>query len=579
MKNKIIIGTGILILGIVGACKDTFLEQKPYGAVNEGTLSANLTGAETLLIAAYSNLDGFSSWDNGTPWGSAASNWVFGSIKGGDAYKGSEANDQPDITPIERHEDNLTNPYMESKWNTYYDGIARANQAIRTLKALTKIAEAVRTTKLAEARFLRGIYHYELYKVFKNVPYIDETVTEFRIPNDKDIMANIQADLQFAAQNLPLKQSEPGRATKGAAQSFLGITYMWQNKFAEAKTQFDAVIASGVYKLNPRYSDNFDPASNNSAESILEVQQAVNVGTDDNGNNGDVLNFPYSAGPGGCCGFHQPSQNLVNAFRVDANGLPLIDTYNNTDVKNDFGVSASASFTPETAPLDPRLDWTVGRRGIPYLDWGLHGGIAWQRDPQYAGPYSPKKNVYYKSQEGTLTSASGWTKGFNANNVKLLRYADLLLLAAEAEIEAGTLEKAREYVNMVRKRASNPDGFVKAYKDDAKPEAGFSDKPAANYLIGLYTTAWTDKAMARNAVRFERRVELGTEGHRFFDLVRWGIADTELNNYLTAESKKRTYLAGAKFTKGKSEFRPIPQRAIVRSSIEGKPTLKQNPGY
>ncbi|GAA4414285.1 RagB/SusD family nutrient uptake outer membrane protein [Nibrella viscosa] len=579
MNKKIIIGTAILTIGLVGACKDSFLEQKPYGAVNEGTLSANLTGADALLIAAYSNLDGFSSWDNGNPWGSAASNWTFGSISGGDAYKGSEANDQPDIVPIERHEINSANPYIESKWNTYYDGIARCNQAIKAYKSLTNAPEAIKNIRLGEARFLRGLYHLELYKVFKMVPYIDETITEFRVPNDKDIMPQIQADFQFAVQQLPLKQPEPGRITKGAAQSFLGITYLWQNKFAEAKPLFDAVIASNVYKLNAKYGDNFDPAFNNSAESILEVQQAVNIGTDDQGNNGDVLNFPYSAGPGGCCGFHQPSQNLVNAFRVDARGLPLLDTYNNTDVKNDQGLRATDPFTPDTAPLDPRLDWTVGRRGIPYLDWGLHGGTAWQRDPAYAGPYSPKKNVYYKAQEGTLTSASGWTKGFNANNVKLLRYADLLLLAAEVEVEVGSLEKAREYVNMVRKRASNPDGFVKAYKDDAKPETGFSDKPAANYQVGLYTTAWTDKNLARNAVRYERRIELGMEGHRFFDLVRWGIADVELNKYLTEEAKKRTYLSGARFTKGKNEFRPIPQRAITRSSINGQPTLKQNPGY
>lgn len=579
MNKTLTFGIGALLLGVGVACSDKFLEQKPYGAVNEGTLSANLTGADALLIAAYSSMDGFSSWDNGSPWGSAASNWVYGSIKGGDAYKGSEANDQPDIVPLERHEENANNPYPEAKWNSYYDGISRANQAIKSLKGLTNVPEAARNAKFGEARFLRGLYHFELYKVFKMVPYIDESLTEFRIPNDKDILSNIQADLQFAAQNLPVTQSEPGRATKGAAQAFLGLTYLWQNKFAEAKQQFDAVIASGRYKLNAKYQDNFDPAIQNSAEGILEVQQAVNVGTDDHGNQGDILNFPYGAGPGGCCGFHQPSQNLVNAFRTNANGLPLITTFNDVDVKNDQGLKSTDPFTPDATTLDPRLDWTVGRRGIPYLDWGIHGGTAWQRDPAYAGPYSPKKNVYYKSQEGTLTSASGWTKGYNTNNVKLMRYADLLLLAAEAEVEAGSLEKARDYVNMVRKRAANPEGMVKVYKDNAKPETGFGTALAANYSVKEYATAWTDKAVAREAVRFERRIELGMEGQRFFDLVRWGVADAVLNKYLTEEAKKRTYLSGAKFTKGKSEFRPIPARAIVRSSIDGKPTLNQNAGY
>jgi starch-binding outer membrane protein, SusD/RagB family len=578
MKNKIIIGTGLLVLGVISSCKDSFLEQKPYGAVTQGTLSATLTGADALLIASYSVMDGFSGWGNGTPWGSAASNWTYGSISGGDAYKGSEANDQPDITPIERHETNANNPYIEAKWNTYYDGISRANQAIKAFKALTTGSETTKAIRIAEARFLRGYYHYELKRVFNMVPYVDDAVTEFRIPNDKDIWPQIQADLQAAATGLPVTQTEAGRATKGAAQGILGLTYMWQGKYAEAKTQFDAIIASGRYKLNAKYQDNFDPAVQNSPEGVLEVQQAVNVGTDDHSNQGDILNFPYGAGPGGCCGFHQPSQNLVNAFRVDANGLPYLTTYNDVDVKFDTPAT-NATFTPDNAALDPRLDWTAGRKGIPYLDWGLHNGVVWQRDPGYGGPYSPKKNVYYKGQEGTLTSASGWTKGYNTNNVKILRYATVLLLAAECEVEVGDLNKARAYVNQVRQRAANPDGMVKKYVNDADPTKGFSTANAANYKVGQYTASWTDKAVAREAVRFEHRIEEGMEGHRRFDLVRWGVADVVLNKYLTDEVKKRTYLTGAKFTKGKSEYLPLPASSIVRSSIDGAPTLKQNPGY
>ncbi len=579
MKNKIIAGTVLLILGVAVSCKDSFLEQKPYGAVNEGTLSATLTGSDALLIAAYSCMDGFTSWDNGSPWGSAASNWTYGNIAGGDSYKGSEANDQPDITPIERHETTPSNPYVESKWNTYYDGIARCNQTIKAFNALTTAPAAIKAIRLGEARFLRGFYHYELKKVFNMVPYIDDATTDFAVPNDKDIMANIQADLIAAAAVLPVTADAAGRATKGAAQSLLGLTYLWQNNFAEAKKQFDAVIASGRYKLTPKFQDNFDPAVQNSTESIIEVQQAVNVGTDDQSNQGDILNFPYNAGPGGCCGFHQPSQNLVNAFKVDSKGLPLLTTYNNTDIKNDQKVLPTDPFTPETAPLDSRIDWTVGRRGIPYLDWGLHGGSGWQRDPAYAGVYSPKKNVYYKSQEGTLTSASGWTKGYNTNNVKIMRYSDLLLLAAEAEVEVGSLAKAQEYVNIVRKRAANPESMVKSYVSNAEPAKGFTDKNAANYLVGLYTMPWTDKAVAREAVRFERRIELGSEGHRRFDLVRWGVADVVLNKYLAEEVRTRGYLAGAKFTKGKSEYEPIPARAITRSAKAGTATLKQNNGY
>lgn len=578
MKNTI---TTILLFGLYASllsCTDSILEQKPYGSVNETTLSASLTGADALLIAAYSNLDGFAGYSLPGVNASGASNWVLGSIPGGDAYKGAVANDNPEVSTIERHEINPSNPEIEGKWDLCYDGVARANQAIKAFKALIGVDEAVRITKIAEARFLRAFFHSELKKVYNRVPYIDEAVTEYRVANDADIWPQIQADLQFASANLPLKQTQVGRATKGAAQAYLGISYLWQKKFGEAKAQFDAVITSGNYKLNTVYHDNFNAAKNNSSESILEVQQAVNIGTDLQGNQGDIVNFPI-VGPGGCCGFHQPSQNLVNSFRTDANGLPFLSTYNDVDVKNDEKASTSQPFTPETATLDPRLDWTVGRRGIPYLDWGLHGGVAWQRDATYGGPYSPKKNVYYKSQEGTLSNASGWTRGFNANNVKLLRYADLLLLAAEAEVEVGGLEKARDYVNQVRKRAANPEGFVKQYLDNNTPAKGYSAAPAANYSVGLYTATWTDQALAREAVRFERRIELGMEGHRFFDLVRWGVADVVLNKYLVEESKKRTYLTGATFKKGTSEYRPIPTRAIVTSSINGAPTLTQNPGY
>lgn len=570
MKNKkIYVATGLLLMGSVFSCKESFLETEPYGSVNEALLSSTVKGAETLLIAAYSNLDGFSGWDRGNIWGAAASNWTFGSVAGGDAYKGSEAGDQPDVTPIELHSVDANNPYLEGKWGTYYDGISRCNSAIKTFNELKDINAALKSKRLGEARFLRAFYHYDLWKIFRNVPYIDETVGDVRVGNNADILPKIQADLKFAVDNLPVTQDETGRITKGAAQAVLANTYMWQKNYAEAKKLFDAIISSGTYALNAKYYDNFTASSRNTKESILEVQQTVNDGTTDNANNGDVLNFPYNGGPAGCCGFHQPSQNLVNAFRVDADGLPLLDTYNDKDVKSDNGVKASDPFTPETAALDPRLDWTVGRRGIPYLDWGKHPGSTWVRDQSYGGPYSPLKNVHTKDQEnkGEVVSASGWTKGYNANNLKLIRYADVLLQAAEAEVELGNLPKALEYVNMVRKRASNPDGFVMD-----------GDKPAANYKISLYKS-FPDATFARKAVRHERRIELGMEGHRFFDLVRWGVAAAEKEKYFAKEKTLRTYLVGGKFTAGKSELFPIPAKAITQSAKDGNITLKQNPGY
>jgi hypothetical protein len=390
---------------------------------------------------------------------------------------------------------------------------------------------------------------------------------DVRIGNESDALPKIQEDFLAAIGSLPVTQADAGRITKGAAQSYLGYTYLVQKDWAKAKAQFDAVIASGRYALNAKFHDNFNAETGrNTAEGVLEVQQAVNVGTDDNANNGDVLNYPYNGGPGGCCGFHQPSQSLVNSFKVDANGLPLLDTFNATDVTNDQGVKATDPFTPYTGTLDPRIDWTVGRRGIPYLDWGKHPGVSWIRDQLYGGPYTPIKNVYYKSQENTLTTVSGWTKGYNANNTKLMRYADVLLMAAEAEVELGNLTKALDYVNQIRNRAANPAGFV---MDGANP--------AANYLIKPYTS-FPDAAFARKAVRFERKLELAMEGHRFFDLVRWGVAEAEKNAYFAKEKTLRTYLNGAVFQPTDTVF-PIPQVAITLSSVGGLPTLKQNAGY
>ena len=269
----------------------------------------------------------------------------------------------------------------------------------------------------------------------------------------------------------------------------------------------------------------------------------------------------------------------MNSFQVDpTTGLPNPANYNATDVKNDQGVRSADPFIPEAGTLDARLDWTVGRRGIPYLDWGKHPGFNWIRDQSYGGPYSPIKNTYYNSQTGVRTDRAFWTSGITANNYTLIRYADVILMAAECEVEGGgSLERARALVNAVRARAADPTGFV---LDGAAP--------AANYKVGLYTTPWTSQADARAAVRFERKLELGMEGHRFFDLVRWGVAATELNRILDynggvgtpAPLNRRPYLTSANFTANKNEYFPIPQGAIDRSvGSDGVAKLKQNPGY
>jgi hypothetical protein len=166
----------------------------------------------------------------------------------------------------------------------------------------------------------------------------------------------------------------------------------------------------------------------------------MNTGSTQNANYFDDLNYPYNTGPdgpGNCCGFFQPSFQFANKFRTK-DGLPLLDgSYNSpaNALKNDYGINSGDAFTPDAGEVDPRLDHTVGRRGIPYLDWIAHPGKAWIRSQVYAGPYSPKKYVYYKSQEGTFTDASSWTRGYAVMNYTIIRFADVLLMAAEAKIQ------------------------------------------------------------------------------------------------------------------------------------------------
>lgn len=314
------------------------------------------------------------------------------------------------------------------------------------------------------------------------------------------------------------------------------------------------------------YEDIYKASNDNHEESIFAFQAAANTGSVNNANPELDLNFIQGTNPGGCCGFFQPSFEFVNSFRTK-DGLPLLDGSYNSDanaVKSDMGITSDKPFTPDGGDLDPRLDHSVGRRGIPFLDWGNHGGFSWIRNQGNGGPYSPKKYLYYKTDVGKYQDGSSWTAGYTAMNITMIRYADVLLMAAEAEVEVGSLEKAREYVNIVRERASN---------SVVKTEGG---QPAAKYVIAKYATAWTDKEVARKAVRFERKLELGMEGHRFYDLVRWGTDVVEINNYLQYDSKYLAGTLGGATYQAKHAICPIPQSQI---DLTGADILKQNPGY
>ncbi|SKB55440.1 RagB/SusD family nutrient uptake outer membrane protein [Dyadobacter psychrophilus] len=574
-KGGLALALAMMLIGY--SCKENFLEIPATGQLDEAQLSTK-KGIEGVLVSVYGQLNGRANRM------ASASNWVWGSIRGGDANKGTDPGDFSDINPIQRFEYQTTQGVILDKWKGNYEGVARANLVIKLLgMAQADVTEDDKKRIGGEARFLRSHYYFELKRGFNNVPFVDETKDYGTgiesVPNTVEIWPLIEADMKYAYENLPETQGAAGRANKWAAAAYLAKIYMYQKKFTEAKALYDLIIANGKttngkkYGLVPKFQDAFKAANDNNSESVFAIQAAANTGSVNNANPEFDLNWPYNVGPNGpgnCCSFFQPSFELGNSFRTDASGLPYLDGSYNTagkELKTDMGLKSSDAFTPDAGPVDPRLDHSIGRRGLPFLDWIDHPGNDWIRNQPNAGPYTPKKYAYYKSDVGSLQDNSSWTPGYTAINVNIIRYADVLLMAAEAEIEVGSLEKAREYVNIVRTRAANPESFVKR-KDG---------KVAANYVINTYKAPFASKDAARTAVRFERKLELSGEGHRFFDLVRWEIADSAINAYLTYEGKKLSgALGGTKFTGKKNEFLPVPQEQI---DLLGKDVLVQNPGY
>ncbi len=577
--KKIRILSGIVIIAgliLTNACKERFLEITPNGSLDQSVL-ATYEGVDGLLIGAYSLLDGVTS---SFGWQSATSGWVYGSIRAIEADKGTDAGDQPAINPIQTFSETATNSYLNVKWRAVYEGIARCNTTIITAnkaKDAGTITDDQYTSFINQARALRGYYHLEAWRLWADkttntyVPYVDENTDPKTVRNDMDIRDKIIEDLS-AGTDLPNDMKQVGRFNKTVSEVFLAKAYMQMyGDYASALPLLADAEANGTNpagqkaQLDPLYGEIFDIEKRNGVESIYTVQYSVNDGSGGwNGGWGEVLNFPYKSGgsPGGCCGFFQPTQDFVNSFRTDPNGLPYLDnSYNDEEVTNDEGLTPDDPFTPYAGRLDPRLDWSVGRRGIPFWDWGPMTGSDWIRDQSYAGPYVGKKQVYKKSQEGKYTEVGNWTSGWTANGYRMIRYADVLLLKAECEAMTNSDDLGLGEVNAVRARAANPDGFVK--NDDGTN--------AANYVIGLYPASQFDNtADAMTAIRFERRLELGLEGHRYYDLQRYGYdyLVTELNRILAHE--KTMPWGNALYgnaTVGPEDVNfPIPQRQIDLSN-------------
>lgn len=553
----------LMLFGVMACNTNDFTNSVAVGALSDDALK-NAQGIDLLLTGAYSSLDGIRNNQGAADWTVSGDNWWL-DVLSDDAHKGSTDGDQADLFLLETYDWTTGNPYIFGKWKGIFAGENRANAVINLING---IPNGDFSKQLAEAKFLRGHFNYELQKMYGNVPFIsaeNAANTDYNQPNPGPIWDKIEADFQFAIDNLPDTQAEPGRANSWAAKAYLGKVLLQQRKWGAALSVLKDVIDNGPYSLLPEFEDNFRLAGENGTESIFAIEFTADSGTSPNGNLGGTLNFPGGGPFGSCCGFYQPTQDLVNAYQTDVNGLPLLDTFNQTDVKNDYGINSSDPFTPETKPLDPRLDFTVGRRGIDYNGWEVNPGKDWIRSSfaDISGPYLPKKNIYHAG-ESANQGTGGWGQQRSGINYYIIRFADVLLMAAEAAVETNNLSTALTYVNMVRNRAKNS-----VYIKDA------SGNDAANYVIEPYPS-FTDQTMARKAVHMERRLELAMEGKRLFDLRRWGNAPDIMNAYFVNEARVITSFSGKpKAYQAKHNLLPIPISAIDLSGG----ILQQNAGF
>jgi len=580
MKNIQTVLITIVIFAGFSSCNKDFLTENPKGVLFEEQLNTP-TIAEAFAIAAYSSLDGYFTGGVAEPrnprfgdWGFNAglSNWNFSDVRSDDAYKGGGGTgDQGDIHSMEIMTDIFPTCINASRrWKVLYAAIKRCNDAIKIISKMEERDYPVKNVRIAEMKFLRGHFYFQLKIVYNKVPWIDETLTAdevIKVKNDlssEALWAKIEGDFATAKAVLPVTQREKGRATKYAASTYLAKTYLYQKKFDKALIEADEVINSGKFGLLNDYTKLWQVEFENSQESIFAIQYSIKDGSFyGNVNWANLLNVPrkptIGTGYDGGDGFFQSSQNAGNVYKTDVNGLPLFDTYNNSDVTNMTNTSIDVS---TTVPVDPRLDHNIGRPGIMWLDMDVYNRT-WVRDvTTYGQNYVKKGLISVKSP----FIVQGFPWAASALNTYILRYADLLLIKAECLIEmGGDINEARILINQVRNRAKNSIYVMK------KDMSG----PAANYKIEAYPAANWDQVYARKALQFERRLEFMYEGQRFFDLVRWDMVSQTMNEYFRVEKTKRNYLVSAQFTRGVHEYMPIPQDEM--DLVPGIYT--QNPGY
>ena len=517
------IAIGLCACGLFAAtsCND-MLDIKPSGQFTSDQITDE--SIEGLMASAYAGLESH-FFGNNESFCAPITNWVF-DVRSDDAYKGGggvsmEANiHQLEISNLTS--DNATN---YNKWRNNYYAIARVHQAMNAINASQGLTG--KDALIGELKLLRAYFYFDLIRIFERIPYLTETsiATETRFDEftRDEIFGFIKQDIKDAWNSLPETQAEEGRFGKYVAAALMAKVSAFTSDWADVIEYSDYVINSGKYELYDNFLDMSKIEFNNRKESIMAIQfSTANNNAHINWNN--LLNTTYSEGNlfGSGDDFFLASQNLVNAFRTDENGLPLFDTFNDVKVTSDY-----------EGNVDPRLDFTVGRIGFPFR--GHTYNSKWCRAYDVYGEYSGKKGLIDPASPDMV---QGFPWGASALNFCLIRYADILLLKAEALIETNSsLDTARQLINMVRAKADRSiDGSYTPVE---------LNPMKANYYVGQYPAEGWNQEYARKAVRMERRLELAMEGNRWFDLVRWGNVLEVVNNYMQSEAKLRPYYEGA----------------------------------
>lgn len=524
---------------LMTSCKD-FLVKEPYGQFTATMM--NDSDIEGLVAAAYAGL-GAHFFGNNEAFAGPSTNWIF-DVRSDDALKGGGAiTMEGNIHQLEISNLTSDNVSCLNKWQNNYYAIARTHKA---MLAVNESSVPNKEVVIGELKLLRAWYYFDLIRVFERIPYFTENEDPNTIRIDKysreQIFTFIKQDLVDAYGVMPADSPSAGRFNRFVAAALHAKVSAQTSSWGEVIQWAEVVRGSGKYALYDNFLDMSKIDFNNKKESIMAIQfSTANNNASINWSN--LLNTTISEGNlfGNGDDFFLGSQNLVDAFMTDESGLPYLD-----------GAPSQHVSLSYTGNVDPRLDFTVGRISFPFRGKTYTKG--WCRAYGLYGEYSGKKGLIDPDSPDMV---QGFPWGASGLNFNLIRYADILLLNAEALIESGgDLNQARELINMVREKAKR--------SVDASYKPVELDPSLANYKVEPYGSEGWDQDKARKAVRMERRLELAMEGHRWFDLCRWGNVVEVMNNFFQSEKQFHEYYGEASMSQNEM-FLPAPYSEVNNS--------------